>query len=256
MSENDTFLIDYHCHLDLYPDYQKQYKLCSQNKITILAVTTTPRAWARNKELAAHCPNVRVGLGIHPQIIENEKTELPLFEKLLPSTKYVGEVGLDAGPNHYKTYPQQRETFDRILRLCNQAGQKILTVHSVRAMPDTLRLIETHISGTTNKVVLHWFSGTPSEARNAAQLGCYFSINMAMLKRPNAKALIASMPLTRLLTETDGPFTMVHGRPALPSDVSLTVEALAAALKLDIQAAKHLLCTNLAKLEGTKTKQL
>jgi TatD DNase family protein len=252
MPEHATFLIDYHCHLDLYPDYQKQYKLCSKNNIAALTVTTTPRAWARNIELAANCPNVRVGLGIHPQIIETGKTELPLFEKLLPDAKYVGEVGLDAGPNHYKTYPQQRETFDIILRLCNEAGHKILTVHSVRAMPDTLQLIETHIAGTTNKVVLHWFSGTPTEARKAAQLGCYFSINIAMLNRPITPALIASIPSTRLLTETDGPFTMAHGRPALPSDVSSTVEALAAALKLNIQAAKQMLCTNLAKLEETK----
>jgi len=254
MSENDTFLIDYHCHLDLYPDYQKQYELCSQNKIAVLSVTTTPRAWARNKELAANCPNVRVGLGIHPQIIENGKTELPLFEKLLPDAKYIGEIGLDAGPHHYKTYPQQRETFEKILRLCNDAGPKILTVHSVRAMPDTLRMIEAHVAGTANKVVLHWFSGTPVEAKKAAQLGCYFSINIAMLNRPNSPALIASIPLTRLLTETDGPFTMAHGRPALPSDVSSTVEALAAALKMNLLATKHLLCTNLAKLEGTKTK--
>ena len=158
MAEPKTFLIDYHCHLDLYPDYQQQFRACASNNIATLAVTTTPRAWARNQELAANCPSVRVGLGIHPQLVEKNKTELPLFEKLLPQTKYVGEIGLDAGPAFHKTYPQQMNIFENILRLCGQSGGKILSVHSVRAMRDTLKMIERHIAQTTSKAVLHWFA--------------------------------------------------------------------------------------------------
>src|SRR5437899_3012652 len=97
MPDLAPMLIDYHCHLDLYPDYEAQFQTCTTKRIATLAVTTTPRAWLRNKELAARSPMVRVGLGLHPQLVGERKNELSLFEKYLTETRYVAEVGLDAG---------------------------------------------------------------------------------------------------------------------------------------------------------------
>jgi TatD DNase family protein len=241
--------IDYHCHLDLYPDYEKQFAACSLNKIATLAVTTTPRAWPQNKQLAEDSSLVRVGLGIHPQLVAQFPNELATFEKYLPETRYVGEIGLDAGPAYYKSYPQQKVIFERIIRLCAQTGGKILSVHCVRAAKDILNLIEAHLAGTTNKVVLHWFSGSDSEARRAVNLGCYFSVNQPMLAKPTAAKLLANIPNQRLLTETDGPFTKAGSRPALPSDVRQTTELLATVLGLNTEVTQNLLLTNLAKLE-------
>jgi TatD DNase family protein len=39
--------------------------------------------------------------------------------------------------------------------------------------------------------------------------------------------MVASLPLDRLLTETDGPFTMFGERPKVPSDVRQTVADMA-----------------------------
>jgi len=118
MSETETLWVDYHCHLDLYQDYEAQFRACNTNRIATFAVTTTPRAWPRNKELASASQMVRVGLGIHPQLAgPNYKQELALFEKYLPETRYVGEVGLDAGPAHYKTYQRQKLVFETVIRL-------------------------------------------------------------------------------------------------------------------------------------------
>lgn len=38
--------------------------------------------------------------------------------------------------------------------------------------------------------------------------------------------MVQAIPLDRLLTETDGPFTRVGERPTLPADVAVVVEAL------------------------------
>ena len=246
----EPLLVDYHCHLDLYPDFENQFGACTSNRIATLAVTTTPRAWPRNKELAERSPFVRVGLGIHPQIIAEFPNELDAFEKYLPEARHIGEVGLDAGPAHYKTYEQQKIIFEAILRLCAQAGGKILSVHCVRAAKDLLTLIETHLAATTNKVVLHWFSGSDSDARRAVNLGCYFSVNQPMLAKPTAVKLLANLPTQRLLTETDGPFAKVGTRSALPTDVRETTAELATLLHLDAEETRKLLCANLAALEG------
>lgn len=249
MIKDEPLFVDYHCHLDLYPDFENQFQACGSNRIATLGVTTTPRAWPRNKELADRSSCVRVALGIHPQIVKEFPNELPGFEKYLPETRHVGEVGLDAGPAHYKSYAEQKVVFETILRLCAQARGKILSVHCVRAAKDLLNLIEIHLAGTTNKVVLHWFSGSESEVRRAVSLGCFFSVNHLMLAKPTAIQYLANIPKDRLLTETDGPFTKVGIRAAIPSDVRVTTEQLAILLRMNSDATRELLCKNLTMLE-------
>jgi hypothetical protein len=79
--------------------------------------------------------------------------------------------------------------------------------------------------------VLHWFTGTAAEARRAVDLGCYFSINAEMLANEKRGALVKALPLNRLLTETDGPFTQTDNRPSRPSDVGRALDGLAAPVR-------------------------
>lgn len=46
------------------------------------------------------------------------------------------------------------------------------------------------------------------------KMGCYFSINEAMLNNARHASVVAAIPFDRLLTETDGPFTKTAGWPA------------------------------------------
>ena len=57
-------LVDFHCHLDLYRDHAAAVAECDRLKVFTLAVTTTPRAWPRNHELAAATKYVRAALGL------------------------------------------------------------------------------------------------------------------------------------------------------------------------------------------------
>jgi TatD DNase family protein len=250
MPDQKPLFIDYHCHLDLYPDYVAQFQRCATDRIATLTVTTTPRAWPRNKELASKSPMVRAGLGLHPQLVAEHKGELNTFEKYLPEARYVAEVGLDAGPAHYNSYGDQKRIFEAILKLCAGAGNRILSVHAVRSVPEVLKMVEAHLAGTDNRVVLHWFSGSVGDAKRAAALGCYFSVNHAMLAKPTGVALIRAIPSQRLLTETDGPFTKVGSRPSTPADVKRTVGSLGQVLGLGPEGAQELLLRNLAQLEG------
>jgi TatD DNase family protein len=215
--------VDLHVHLDLYKDHARLIAECDRAGVATLAVTTTPKAWPRNRELAQGSRHVRVALGLHPQLVAERAGELALFEHLLPEARYVGEVGLDAGPRFYRSFPEQERIFDRVLRLCAEQGGKILTVHSVRAVGKVLGHIERQFPTSRGRVVLHWFTGTASEARRAADLGCYFSINAEMLRSPKHRELVGKLPVDRLLTETDGPFVERDGRPARPVDVASTV---------------------------------
>jgi TatD DNase family protein len=242
-----TAFIDFHCHIDLYPDPPALIAECDRLGIRTLAVTTTPKAWPQNKKWTEASTHVRPALGLHPQVVAEREHELPLFEQYLSEARYVGEVGLDAGPQHYRSFDAQLRVFRRVLELCALHPGRVLSVHSVRATSKLLDAVEELLPADRGTLVLHWFSGTKAEARRAADLGCYFSINRVMLEGKR-QDLVQHIPRDRLLTETDGPFTSVMDRPARPADIRATLAGLAAVLGVSIEELSHQLTSNLRTL--------
>jgi len=240
--------VDFHCHVDLYEDHAAVIAECDRERVATLAVTTTPKAWPRNRELAARSAHVRIALGLHPQLVADRENELPLFERYLADARYVGEIGLDAGPRFYRSFPAQERVFERVLSACAEQGGKILTVHSIRTTSKVLNHIERLLPQDRGRVILHWFTGTAAEAKRAVALGCYFSINAEMLRSPKHRNLVGSLPLDRLVTETDGPFVERDGRPLRPRDVRHTVGELAMVRNLSLETTEGAILQNLRRL--------
>ena len=69
-----------------------------------------------------------------------------------------------------------------------------------------------------------------------------------MLSTAKGTAIASEIPKDRVLTETDGPFAQLDGRPALPWDTDLAVEKLAAIWQQSLADARQQLLTNLRKL--------
>jgi TatD DNase family protein len=105
-------------------------------------------------------------------------------------------------PN-YKSFNLQKQVFERVLRCCAKVGNEVITVHSIRAAKVVLDHIEAYLPPSLSKVVLHWFTGSKAEAKRAIELGCYFSIDASMLDNVRHTAMVAAIPLDRLLTELD-----------------------------------------------------
>jgi len=228
----NTPLVDMHCHLDLFPDYRQAIKQAERAAVHTVAVTTTPRAWPHNNELMSGLRYIRPALGLHPQLVaDNPQRELALWDRYLADAVFVGEVGLDAGRAYAAYLPQQQRVFEHILRACADAGGKILSVHTVRGAATALDMIEELLPADRGRVVLHWFTGTPAQASRAVDLGCYFSVNLPMLNTARGRTLLTTLPVDRLLTETDGPFTTADTAPARPPDVSRCLALLAQLLK-------------------------
>jgi hypothetical protein len=58
---------------------------------------------------------------------------------------------------------------------------------------------------------------------------------------------LASLPLERLLTETDGPFTQINGRPARPAEVASTVAKIADLRSLSSEETGVVISNNLKR---------
>lgn len=248
MNEHAFQYVDAHCHLDLFPDFAAVARASERSETAVLSMTTTPRAWSRNLELAQEFSFVNIALGLHPQLVATHFNELPLWESLLSGARFVGEVGLDASPRYFSSFDRQKSVFEVVLRNCALQGHKVLSVHSVRAGKTALDMIEAILQPSSCKVILHWFTGSRSEAVRALGLGCYFSVNQQMLDTDHRREMICALPADRLLTESDGPFTTCGGIPCDPSSVGSAVAKLAALRGTSVESTRQTICANYQRL--------
>ena len=217
-------MIDFHCHLDLYPNPHAVRDECVRRGLYMLSVTTTPSAWKGTSALAANTSFIRTGLGLHPQLAHERQNELALFDSFLPETRYIGEIGLDGGSEFRSHWQSQVAVFEHVLAKCRGVGGRIMSLHSRRASGAVLDYLEKcPESGTP---VLHWFSGSLRDLDRAIKLGCWFSIGPAMLASEKGRGLAARIPRERVLTESDGPFAQIKGAAVMPWQVENAVQAL------------------------------
>lgn len=207
-------MIDFHCHLDLYPDALSLLPTVSERNFFTLAVTTSPRAWQATSQVFANYDNIEVAVGLHPEIVEKKAGERTLLLTCISKSRFVGEVGLDGSHMHQGTMPLQKSILNEVLTECERVGGRILSIHSRNAATPVLSLIEQHCRKSTP--VLHWFSGTLEETRRAVDLGCWFSVGPAMLRGEKGRKILRELPKERVLPETDGPFSQIRSVPLMP----------------------------------------
>lgn len=217
-------MMDMHCHVDLYPDYQQILSDIKNTGFYVLSVTTVPSAFEGTCRLTRDIKHCRTALGLHPQLAHQRKHELPLFDKLIYETRYIGEIGLDGSKGYIEHIEDQRLVFEHILNKCCEFDDKILTIHSLNAVDEVLELLNVYSNSGTP--ILHWFLATKKQVNKAVELGCYFSVGPAMINSARARKVISWLPQNRVLLETDGPFAKIDGKPALPSDVALVIQFL------------------------------
>jgi len=218
-------MIDFHCHVDLFPNPDELVQRCERAGLYVLSVTTVPSAWRGTKALSRSSKRIRTALGLHPELAHERESELGLFDELLPEAKYVGEIGLDRTPGTESHWPAQSRVFRHILASCQRNGGRIMSIHSRRATDAVLDELEAFPDAGTP--VLHWFTGSQTQLTRASDLGCWFSVGPAMVRGRRGRDLVARMPRERVLTESDGPFAQVDARAAQPSDVSAALRSLA-----------------------------
>lgn len=217
-------MMDFHCHLDLYPGAREVYKEASQRNDFTWLVTTSPKAFEATSRVLPPLPTVLITPGLHPEIAHERAGELAWLLDQIATVAAVGEVGLD-GSARFKTYYDiQRRIFSAVVARCAELGGRTLSIHSRQAVKDVLAELKQNPGFGT--AVLHWFSGTATELRAADEEGCWFSVGPAMLTSANGRALAARMPRDRVVPESDGPFAKIDGKPVMPWSEKDTVQRL------------------------------
>lgn len=239
-------MIDFHCHLDLYPKPSQVVGHCLERRMYVLSVTTTPSAWRGTNALIPSGTRIRTALGMHPQLAYERRGELDLFDETLIKTRYVGEIGLDGSPELSNHWAEQIQVFEHILNSCSKAGGRIMSIHSRRASRSVLDCLEKYPGAGVP--VLHWFSGSLRELERAVVIGSWFSVGPAMLRTRKGLALATQMPRDRILTESDGPFALLNRVSLMPWQVHDATDRLAKIWNVAPQAAEEIVIDNFRRL--------
>lgn len=238
--------MDFHCHLDLYPNARAVHAEAARRNAFTWLVTTTPKAFAATSRVLGQSPSVLITPGLHPEIAHERSGELDLLLQQIETALAVGEIGLDGSARYRESYQLQRRIFSAIVSKCRAVGGRTLSIHSRQAVKDVLAELEQNPGFGT--AVLHWFTGTAAEIKAATNLGCWFSIGPAAFNSASGKSLARRLPRDRVVPESDGPFAQVDGKPVMPWSDELTARLLAEAWVMSPLEAANLLNANSRRL--------
>ncbi len=238
-------MIDAHCHLDLYPNPEEIAREVEKKQITTIAVTNIPSHFLFSSPHVRPYKNVHLALGMHPLVAESHtESERKKFRLTAKQAMFIGEIGLDFSVHGKATANQQVITFQEVLQTINDQP-RFISIHSRGAEEKVNDLLAQY---QIRVAIFHWYSGPVSVLAKIIENGHYLSINPAMIKSKNGQKIIAQLPKSRVLTETDGPYVRIGARIAKPGDVMSVLGYLANAWEISVDEAEETVLGNFRRI--------
>ncbi len=236
-------LIDTHCHLDFnaYDEDRGDVitRAAAAGVTRVVNPATDAASGAAALQLADRYAGVYVAVGIHPNDTATyQTTDLDAIrvQAKHPKSVAIGEIGLD----YYRDWsPKDRQhaAFEDQLALAARLGLPVI-IHNREASADVLAVLAAWVPTLPDDLkkrpgVLHSFSAPREAAEQALDLGFYlgFTGPITYKNADDLRSIAASVPLDRLLVETDGPFLTPHpyrGKRNEPAYVTYVAARLAA----------------------------
>ncbi len=188
---------------------------------------------------------------------------------LHPKTVAIGECGLDyfhfndSEPREAQI-EKQKAAFLAQIALAREV-KKPLMVHCRAAFADLIAILEKEFAAedpprglAANPGIIHFFSGTPDEARALIGLGFSFTFGGAITFPPRKgksagdyDELIRMIPMDRILSETDAPYVApvpYRGKRNEPAYVVEAVKRLAALKNIPWEEMAGQIVTNVRRV--------
>ncbi len=252
-------LIDSHCHLD-FPEFAADLpgvvaRARAAGVSGMLTIATRVAKAETYRAIAEAHPQVWYTVGTHPHGAAEEPDVSPAAIADLaqnPRCVGIGEAGLDY---HYADAAPEAVQ-ERVLRAHIEAARLSslpLVIHARDADAHMERVLSEEMVQKPFRAVLHCFSSGARLAEVGVDLGLFVSFSgIVTFRRSQALRDIArSIPLDRILVETDAPFLAPEphrGRTNEPAYTADTARSLAETLGLAREAFARLTTANFFRL--------
>lgn len=254
-------LVDTHAHLNAEPfdtDRAEVIQRALDNGVTrIINIGFNRETITTSLQLAEQYPFIYSSVGWHPVDAEQmTAADLSWLEQLCthPKVVAIGEVGLDY---YWKTSSPavQHTVLREQIQLARQVGLPLI-IHNREAHEDVVAILEEEKAAEVGGV-MHCFSGDWDMAKRCLNMNFYLSFGGPITFK-NAhlpKEVLASVPLDRLLLETDAPYLAPHpfrGKRNESSYVTLIAEAAAEIKQLSLAEIAKQTTENAVRLFNIK----
>lgn len=254
-------LVDAHAHLDdpiLAPREEEVIAAAKQAGVAVIvnASSDLPSSEA-SVALAARHKEVYAVIGVHPH---EAKTYSPAVEKRLvelsAAQKVVafGEIGLDY---HYDLSPRedQKAVLEREIALADELSLPVV-FHVREAYEDFNAIIKRNKHHLTRGALLHCYGGSAELAKYySGEMDAYFSFGGVLTFAKHKDVVLAAIPDTRLLLETDCPYMTpvpFRGTPNEPKYIPLVRDKMAELKGLSREAVELVTTQNALRFYSIK----
>lgn len=216
--------IDTHCHFDFPPfaghETESLARATAAGVMQIIVPAIAAEHFPRVLALAEQHDALYAAVGLHPIAIErHDERSLEQLEACLQQhgrkLVAVGEIGLDL----YREDPQferQQAVLEAQLRLAKRYDLPVI-LHSRRTHDKLAMLLKRHALPRTG--VVHGFAGSLQQAERFVQSGYKIGVGGTITypRASKSREVMARLPLSALLLETDAPDMPLNGFQGQPN---------------------------------------
>lgn len=252
-------LIDTHCHLDFAEFAEERDAILARAHEAgvkqMVTISTRVRKLDEILAIAEQYPSIFASVGTHPnnagEELDIQTEDLVRLANSHPKIVAIGEAGLDYFYDT-QTPADQKTGFVRHIAAARETGLP-LVIHSRSADDDMAAILCEESGKGAFPFILHCFSSGADLARTGVELGGYVSFSgiLTFPKSDDLRAIARTVPLDRLLVETDAPFLAPkrwRGKRNEPSYVVNTAEVLAETVGVSYEEIARITTENAFRL--------
>ncbi|MBY7141596.1 TatD family hydrolase [Virgibacillus sp. NKC19-3] len=208
-------------------------------------------------EIAEQNETIYAAVGWHPvDAVDMTAEDLDWVEELAahPKVVAIGEMGLDY---HWDKSPKaiQKEVFRKQIRLAKKVNMPI-TIHNREATSDIIEILQQEDAKEVGGI-MHCYNDAVDYVQACLDMNFYISLGgpVTFKNATMPKEVAASVPLDRLLVETDAPFLAPHpnrGKRNEPAYVKLVAEKIAELREMAFEEISEITTENAFTLFGIK----
>ena len=229
-------MIDSHCHLDHEPLLSDLPNIIERSKNIgiekLLTISTSLESFNRITDIVNKDEIIYGTIGIHPH--EADKETITSDEIVNNLNKYpkiigIGETGLDF---YYENSERKKQINSFIEHIEASLKSNVpLIIHSRDAEKETFEILNEY-KNKNLKILMHCFTGSFEFAKKLINLNSFFSASgiITFKNSLDLQNTFKSLPLERILIETDSPFLAPvpnRGKKNEPSFIDFTAAKLA-----------------------------